>query len=875
MLDEMDQVQEVNCTTDRLSIGIIPGSDVDLASRQFQIGNVVCGGKEWGCASGEIGAPATAFTRKIKSVSTSMGEYLPRIVLSTSDCSPFEAFENQDIDIWSEEVAQSGSDLRAHKPAPGLIPESHSNLSTRLDLIDEDWGWDGSRTFSAETFLINTAATRVSLMFDLRFQVSFRFKIRAGTNWGFPTLFEFESWVDESMTLTSQAKASVNAQYSGTLRRVLLSDVIIFAAPTSVGGVGLEFGLFGDLAMAMQASVDGKFDGELGVTVSRGGKYGLRWDASSERMVSINQFSPATKDKTFNWGGKVVAKLMPALELKTALRAGLGLWIGKLGFELSSGLDLGVQGEFQHGLGNRILQPVAPSRLGDFVFRANEQHCQQTHEAEAQVVALLKWKGVQYSLIAFKRWSGNLIDPVTLFEVPLFIACYATGGAAGETLDYERIDSSGSSPTFEEVESFYVAPAPPPALADDCIPGVDCPPQPGTCGQSYTATMIGFPCATGCAMGPWYSSGQYAATCKQETCCEARFKSPPSNGQHKLVGSGDWTSSSLTVPGGMFTEVRCNVGYTLSGRNLGFQGLGSNANEYGFLLSENSNSAYREWNWPQASDYTPCTNSGGNRRKMKVASQISGGANEGVSLRDNSCRYAYDGECDEPTYCAWGTDSSDCGGSSPPPPPTASSPSNTVTDCRFARAIPGDGSWHLEERTCTPISCGSYSPMPTNGAVTPTGARTYGQTVTITCNTGFELTGDARFSATPSCQANGEFTAGKMCARKACGPFSAIPNGAAFPASGVLSGQRAVVSCDDGYEVLGDASLLCDRGEYQFTTSPSCVRISCGLLSVENGMSQRQTPLLFGDTEEIQCNAGFDFSASEMHATCTAFGSSV
>ena len=84
-----------------------------------------------------------------------------------------------------------------------------------------------------------------------------------------------------------------------------------------------------------------------------------------------------------------------------------------------------------------------------------------------------------------------------------------------------------------------------------------------------------------------------------------------------------------------------------------------------------------------------------------------------------------------------------------------------------------------------------------------------------------------------------------------------------------------MVSCDDGYEVLGDASLLCDRGEYQFTTSPSCVRISCGLLSVENGMSQRQTTLMFGDTEEIQCNAGFDFSASEMHATCTAFGSSV
>lgn len=27
---------------------------------------------------------------------------------------------------------------------------------------------------------------------------------------------------------------------------------------------------------------------------------------------------------------------------------------------------------------------------------------------------------------------------------------------------------------------------------------------------------------------------------------------------------------------------------------------------------------------------------------------------------NNSCRYAYDGECDEPTYCDYGTDCSDC-----------------------------------------------------------------------------------------------------------------------------------------------------------------------------------------------------------------------
>ena len=31
------------------------------------------------------------------------------------------------------------------------------------------------------------------------------------------------------------------------------------------------------------------------------------------------------------------------------------------------------------------------------------------------------------------------------------------------------------------------------------------------------------------------------------------------------------------------------------------------------------------------------------------------------------CRYANDGECDEPAYCNYGTDSTDCGGAAPGP----------------------------------------------------------------------------------------------------------------------------------------------------------------------------------------------------------------
>jgi len=308
--------------------------------------------------------------------------------------------------------------------------------------------------------------------------------------------------------------------------------------------------------------------------------------------------------------------------------------------------------------------------------------------------------------------------------------------------------------------------------------------------------------------------------CQPSTCCRANAASSPANGQHKIVGEGDWTSQALTVPGGKYTEVRCNAGYTLSGRNLGFQLLGTWPNCAGSCVTSGTsrccyslatNYNLRPWNWPTDSAFTACTNSG-----------------------------------------------------------TAGS----LNLCSIRRSIPGGGSWNLEERSCNPVSCGAY-PAPAYGTVSPTSVITYGRTVTITCNTGYELTGDARASATPSCQANGIFTSSKQCARKACGPFSAIPNGAAFPGTGVLSGQRAVVSCYDGYELAGDVSILCDRGVYQITTFPSCSQISCGLLSVQNGQSTLQTPILFGDKAQIHCNAGFTFSSQTMTAECRASGASV
>jgi hypothetical protein len=139
-------------------------------------------------------------------------------------------------------------------------------------------------------------------------------------------------------------------------------------------------------------------------------------------------------------------------------------------------------------------------------------------------------------------------------------------------LGYERLDGA-SSDSYAEMNSAYVPSAVPPALSTSCVAGVDCPVQPAACAQSLSSNMVGFPCESACAIGEGFDR-----QCQPSTCCQAANQYPPSNGEHSELGSGVWTSNPLSVPGGKYTEVRCNAGYELTGRNLGFQLLGDRPN---------------------------------------------------------------------------------------------------------------------------------------------------------------------------------------------------------------------------------------------------------------------------------------------------------
>ena len=92
----------------------------------------------------------------------------------------------------------------------------------------------------------------------------------------------------------------------------------------------------------------------------------------------------------------------------------------------------------------------------------------------------------------------------------------------------------------------------------------------------------------------------------------------------------------------------------------------------------------------------------------------------------------------------------------------------------------------------------------------------------------------------------------------------------------MLSGQHLLITCDEGYDVCGDSSVLCESGVYQLTAQPSCHRISCGSLQVVHGRAVPSTNILFGDTARVECNAGYFLNQQsagiQMHEECTAYG---
>jgi len=134
------------------------------------------------------------------------------------------------------------------------------------------------------------------------------------------------------VVISALAKANSTTSNFQDDRRILHSGVELFTLQFSVGGVGMELGLFGDLGMQMQFSGDSHFSGNVGVVVSRQAKYGCQWDPNTETFAAINEGGDVGANKTLDWENKVVGIVNTVMEFSSVLRLGSGLlyWPGTL-----------------------------------------------------------------------------------------------------------------------------------------------------------------------------------------------------------------------------------------------------------------------------------------------------------------------------------------------------------------------------------------------------------------------------------------------------------------------------------------------------------------------------------------------------------------
>ena len=152
-----------------------------------------------------------------------------------------------------------------------------------------------------------------------------------------------------------------------------------------------------------------------------------------------------------------------------------------------------------------------------------------------------------------------------------------------------------------------------------------------------------------------------------------------------------------------------------------------------------------------------------------------------------------------------------------------------------------------QQQQCTAITVD-------NGSVTPTQPVNSGTDITITCNQGFEISG----SATLTCSGTSFSGSPPTCNPVSASTCTAVTvdnaqiTGATQPAS---SGQTITVTCNNGYTITGNSELTCDGTD--FGTLPTCNIQQCSTITVDNGAITPSQPVNHGVTITVTCNNGY------------------
>ncbi|KAI8500841.1 hypothetical protein Bbelb_216590, partial [Branchiostoma belcheri] len=167
-----------------------------------------------------------------------------------------------------------------------------------------------------------------------------------------------------------------------------------------------------------------------------------------------------------------------------------------------------------------------------------------------------------------------------------------------------------------------------------------------------------------------------------------------------------------------------------------------------------------------------------------------------------------------------------------------------------------DGTWSGNIPHCNAIQCAARQ-APANGAVRPTGAVSYPNGVTFTCNPGYVLNG----VATPMCQADGTWSH----TDPTCPPNGAIST-TATPYQTVVN-----FTCNPGYVLNGTTNTTCQADGTWSNLVPTCRVRQCPTLTAPANGALSTTATSYQTVVNFTCNPGYVLNGTT-NTTCQADG---
>jgi len=176
--------------------------------------------------------------------------------------------------------------------------------------------------------------------------------------------------------------------------------------------------------------------------------------------------------------------------------------------------------------------------------------------------------------------------------------------------------------------------------------------------------------------------------------------------------------------------------------------------------------------------------------------------------------------------------------------------------------------WSGPEPTCRPNPCRRTLVKPDHGSVDIVNGTT-GQIATFACDAGFTLLGSEKLK----CRSNGQWSDSEpTCMVRNCVPSLSAPLNGDVSAPDAVVGEERTFTCDEGYQLVGSATVKCQENGLWSAPQPTCRVKRCGP-AVKHPFHGKVDNLKVkpGSVHKYTCDVGFSLVGVES-ITCKPDG---